>query len=1534
MHHDSDELDRIAIIGMAGRFPSAPNLDQFWKNLRDGVECVTAFTDEQMIAAGAEPVELKSKNCVKAGVVLEGVELFDAGFFGYNPRDAELMDPQHRFFLECAWEALEDAGYDANRTQLRIGVFAGVGTNSYFRNNLVLSRQMKSLHYLEKLMAADNDFLATRVSYKLNLKGPSLTIQTACSTSLVAIHMACQSLLNGECDVALAGGVSVKVPQIGAYSYEEGSTLSPDARCRAFDASALGMMPGSGAGVVVLKRLTDALTERDSIRAVVCGSAINNDGASKVGYTAPSVGGQAAVIAEAMNLASVSADEISYVEAHGTGTVLGDPIEVAALTEAFRRSSQKTESCGLGSVKTNIGHLGAAAGVAGFLKVILALQHRQLPPSLNFQRPNPAIDFAHSPFFVQQKLTEWKPASGKRIAGISSFGIGGTNAHAVLEEAPVPEPSGPSRSFQLLPLSANSAAALDRMRKNLGSYLQNNQTSGLADIAYTLQTGRKNLPHRQVFVCKNHEEAAAALGETDSSRLTMHHLESSHMDVVFMFPGQGSQYANMSLELYETEAEFRRQVDRCCEVLQSCMSLDLREILYPSGSGAAGASERLEQTLLAQPALFVVEYAIAKLLMSWGLKPAALVGHSIGEYVAACLAGVFSLEDALRLVCARGELMQSLPTGSMLAVSAPEDEIAPLLERGLCLAAVNSPSLCVVSGETDVVKALEVELSKKGIATRHLHTSHAFHSRMMEPIIPTFACKAEEAVFHAPAIPIVSTVTGNWVSPSEMTLPAYWTRNLRQTVRFSDAIQELLKEPNRILLEVGPGNTLGTCARQHLNGSDKRLVLTTIRHPLDRTSDMAFMLNTLGRTWLAGVEPDWDSFYKNERRRRLPLPTYPFERQRYWIEPARTTGVSELSQRQTGKKPNLDEWFYAPSWKRADLPGRSGDGAALAPEGHALLFLDKLGLGAKLAKLLRNSGQDVSLVEAGSSFQQTGDETFVINPTEEEDYRALWAELAARDRLPRTIVHLWSLSNSEEEKSPADSYEKFRIRGFNSLLFLTKTIGAKPAGIDVRIKVISNHLREVTGEEFLCPAKAIILGPCQVVSQEHLNIQCASIDIGEGPGDQYALWLAEELAVENGDTTIAYRGKHRWVQTLERILLPKVPREALPLREDGFYLITGGLGGVGLVLAEHLASVRRTNLVLISRTGLPERAEWHEWLQRHPEEDEVSGKIRKIQSIEARGSRVLVVRADVVDGVQMRVALEHARSRFGPIHGVIHAAGLRGDRMTVARKTPEAAASVMAPKVSGTIALGELLQESKLDFFVLCSSLSAQVGGIGNVDYCAANAFLDAYAQKYHSEMNVTSVNWDGWREVGMGAGGEVPDYLKEKTEQNMKFSMLPEEGIEAFDRIVGSAHSQVIVSSRALAGALQTVNVGPRANDIITDRPPQEPSHPRPALSSEYIAPGNSTEEFIAGIWRELLGMANIGIHDNFFDLGGSSLLAPSLISRVNRTFQVDLPVAALFENPTVHLLSQSVLQEGKHDLSMDESKRRGQLRRERVRR
>jgi phthiocerol/phenolphthiocerol synthesis type-I polyketide synthase E len=889
-----DILNEVAIIGMAGRFPQSKNINDFWHHLQHGVELISFFSEQELESAGIDPAILNNPNYVKANGALEDIELFDAAFFGYSPRQAEIMDPQHRLFLEVAWEALENAGYNSENYDGRISIYGGASVSSYFLFNLFFNHELINLVGIDQIRHNNRpDNLTTRIAYKLNLNGSAITVQTGCSTSLVAVHLACQSLLDRECDMALAGGVCISASQKVGYLHQEGGILSPDGHCRAFDAKAQGTVSGNGVGIVVLKRLADALADGDDIHAVIKGSAINNDGSQKVGYTAPSVNGQAKVIAEALAIARIEPETIAYVEAHGTATSLGDPIEVAALTEAFRISTDKKGFCAIGSVKTNIGHLDTAAGVAGLIKTVLALEHKQIPPSLHFEEPNPKIDFANSPFYVNTTLAEWKTNGTPRRAGVSSFGIGGTNAHVILEEFPDVETchgaSLHSRPWQLLVISAKTESTLETATTNLVQHLKQHCNLNLADIAYTLSVGRRAFEHRRMVVCQDVEDAIQALESQDPQRVFTHFQESSNIgdrSVVFMFPGQGSQYVDMGRHLYEHEPIFRKQVDYCCELLKLYLGLDLRTIIYPHQQQQQAAAQQLKQTEITQSALFVIEYALAKLWMAWGVHPQAMIGHSIGEYVAATIAGVFSLEDALAVVATRGRLMQQMPSGAMLAVPLSELELQPLLSEELSIAAINGSCLCVVSGTEPAINNLQNQLNKEGIDSRILHTSHAFHSQMMNPIIEPFLGHLQTINLKPPTIPFISNVTGTWITDAQATDYNYWAKHLRQTVRFDQGIAELLKQPNRIFLEVGSGQTLSILTKRK---EQERLVFCSIRHPHHQQSDLAFLLNNFGHLWLSGVAVDWHSFYSNEKRHRLPLPTYPFERKRYWIEPS---GVS------------------------------------------------------------------------------------------------------------------------------------------------------------------------------------------------------------------------------------------------------------------------------------------------------------------------------------------------------------------------------------------------------------------------------------------------------------------------------------------------------------------------------------------------------------------------------------------------------------------------------------------------------------------
>ncbi len=1338
----------VAVVGMAGRFPNAANVDEFWTNLRGGVESITFFSDQELLQAGVNASHLRAPNYVRAKGMLENADLFDAGFFGFSPRDAELMDPQRRIFLECAWLALENAGYCAENYDGAIGVFAGASVNTYLLNNLLPNRELiEQAGNLQTSIQNRIDHLSTRVAYEMNLKGPAVTVQTACSTSLVAVHLACQSLLNGECDMALAGGVTVSAPIANGYLHQTGGILSSDGHCRAFDANADGTVDGSGAGIVVLKRLEDALADGDTIDAIIRGSAINNDGSLKVGYTAPGVRGQVEVIAEAQAVAGVPAETITYVEAHGTGTTLGDPIEIEALTEVFRASTDKRKFCAIGSLKTNIGHLDVAAGVAGLIKTVLALKHRELPPSLHFHRPNESINFEETPFFVNASLRPWTTNCEPLRAGVSSFGIGGTNAHVVVEEAPVEISEDSKRPAQLLVLSAKTATALDAATVNLISHFKTHPDANLADVAYTLQNGRKAFDYRRIAVCRDTIDATSVLETLDHRKVFTGLQEPQQRPIVMMFPGQGAQYAGMGAKLYEHEVVFRREVDRCVEILQPQLGFDLRQVLFTDEEHAAEASERLKQTIVTQPALFVIEYALAQQWLSWGVKPTAMIGHSIGEYVAACLSGVLDLEEALALVALRGRLMQSLPPGAMLVLTMPEEEVQSLLaDRELSVASVNAPSLCVVSGPIPAIEELEQELNERGIGSRRLHTSHAFHSAMMDSIVDEFMNEVARVKLGAPQVPYLSNVTGKWITTEEATEPRYWGRHLRECVQFNSGLIELLQDRDRVFLEVGPGRTLTTLLRHHPQKGTNRVVLNTLPHADERgADDVEYMLTTLGRLWLTGVNVEWSGLYHSESRRRVPLPGYPFERQRYWIDPPRLARKDvETDGKTPARRDDVSEWFYVPSWRRVPNVQVLEDANSAA----WLLFEDECGVSVELARQLRNAGRSVVTVKRGERFLKIDEGAYTLNPSERADFVALLNELTANGFALEKILYLWTITGT------APGTEELQERSFYSLVHLTQALGEQNTRQPLHLYVVSDGMQEVTGGESLSPDKALALGLCRVIPQEFEHISCRSVDVAIADNtntlEKLCRQLIDEAASDESDKIVAYRGNHRWVQTFEPLNLGTVST-APRLKERGVYLITGGLGGMALEFSDYLAREANARLALVGRTPLPARAEWDHLLATHSESDPTRRKIERVLALEARGVEVMTLAADVADAGQFGAAVAQVRERFGPINGVIHTAGVPGSGLVQLLKH-DAAASVLAPKVNGTRVIEQLFGEEPLDFLVLCSSRSSILGGFGQADYCAANAFLDSFAHDFAARTGTTtiSINWDAWSEVGM----------------------------------------------------------------------------------------------------------------------------------------------------------------------------------------
>jgi len=1496
----------IAIVGMAGRFPGAATVKEFWHNLIKGVESVSFATDEQLTAAGVSPALLANPDFVRASSTVREPEFFDAAFFGFSAREAEIVDPQQRVFLECSWEALEDAAYDPARYPGAIGVFAGAGMNTYGVINLFSNPEViESAGGYQVMVGNDKDFLCSRVAYKLNLRGPAVGVQTACSTSLVAVQMAFESLLRHECDMALAGGVSIALPQPMGYLYTPGMIFSRDGHCRAFDAAASGIVPGAGAGVAVLKRLDDALADGDHIYAVLRGAAINNDGSAKVGYSAPSVDGQAAVIRKSMGMAGFAPESIAYVEAHGTGTEVGDPIEIAALTKAFGTEAKGT--CALGALKTNLGHLDAAAGIAGLMKTALSIEHRTIPPTLHFTQANPLIDFAETPFTVNASLMRYDRSQPFR-AGVSSFGIGGTNAHVSLEEAPAVT-SDPVDASQLIVLSAKSSGALERQAEQLAGYLEENPSANIADIAFTLQKGRQAFRHRRALVAPDAAQLRTALSSRAPSsgpQSQTGNAPADPADVVFLFPGQGSQYVNMGLDLYRTTALFRETVDRCCELLASHLGRDLREILYPAAGGEQEAGRLLAQTAITQPAVFVVEYAMAKLWMDLGVAPSAMVGHSVGEYVAACLAGVFSLEDGLALIAARGKMIQAVAPGSMLAVSLSEQDLEPLLTEEISVAAVNSPGQTVASGPDAAIAALEATLRGKKIECRRLRTSHAFHSPMMDGVVGQFVERVSQMELRPPQLRYLSNVTGTWITTAQATDPRYWGSHVRNAVRFADCARHLIRESDSILLEVGPGETLLSLMRAQLEPRSPRPLVASMRHPLKAQNDRDTWLAAVGRLWLLNVGLDWNGLYRGQRRLRLSLPTYPFERQRYWVEPKKSKPAAETPA--LTKRPDIADWFYAPSWKRsvAELLPQS----TIEPTDTWLVFIEAGPLARALAEGL---GEQVIQVRPAAKFRQVSPELVEIDPASREDYVRLLKEMEQSGRWPHRIVHAWMpRTTSQQDMEPALD------RGILSVMFLLQATVERGADRQMELNIVNDRGYSVFGEKVSSPAPAALNAFCAVIAPEYPNVVCRIIDIDlAANAEAVPGQLLGEVLSAAANETVAYRGATRWVRGFDPVRLEKPdgagqkgPR--LSLQNGGTYLITGGLGGVGLVLAQHLARTVQARIVLTSRTPLPPAAEWNKLLAASDTARTTRQKLEAIRSIEAAGGKVLVLEADVADTPAMRRVLAATREQFGALHGIIHAAGV-GDAGVIQDKARQQALSVLSPKVQGTEWMREIVGSGGLDFILLVSSISAVTPTFGLSIYGAANGYLDGFAAAFDnpSGTRVLSANWDTWREVGMAVDMSLPPALAKLQEERLKQGILSTEAEDVFDRLLRYPLRQIVISPRdfnqmerhtaaaiaAMRGALEPSAAGP-ARTV----------HARPASMEQVAAAGDEIEQFIVGVWEELLGIEPIGVNDNFFQLGGHSLLGTQVLARLRERFQVGLSLRVVFEAATPAELAQHI--------------------------
>ena len=1326
----------IAIIGMALRAPGADTPERLWDHILAGRDTLTRPDSDALRREGFSKQQLADPSLVSAVPSIADLDYSDTAFFDIPDFEAELLDPGHKLFLECVWEALECAGVAPGEHMSRTGVFAG-SEGDYFEGNLRKLRKNDGTQALAVPLRVGNfaDFFPARASHKFGFEGPSFSILSACATSLVATHVAMQSLRRGEIDYAVAGGATVLRTRRSAYFAGAEGMMSRRGRVCSFDSRADGTVFGSGVGVVLLRRLDDAIADGHPIHAIIRGSAVSNDGDpdEKESFVAPSPEGQMAAITSALQDAGVGADSIGYVEAHGTATLLGDPIEVAALTRVFRDHTDARGFCGLGSVKANVGHLRAAAGVISMIKTCFALRHRTLPPAANFEQPNPRLDLANSPFFVNRDPLPWEASNGPRRAGVSSFGFGGSNAHVILEEYVPDRKPNPSVAPQLIILSARTEAALARQQADLGAHLQFHPELSLQDVAYTLQIGRTAFRHRACFYLDPQEFNASDLfdAEMDVSGIAA----PLQRDIAFLFPGQGAQRPGMAWGLYTHEPVYREVLDRCATILEPELGLDIRDLIrIREGVSTETASSTLKQTAHAQPALFVVEYAMAQLFLSWGIRPAIMLGHSVGELVAACLAGVFSLADGLKIVAARSRLMQECEPGSMAAVFLSADALVEKLPEGVELGTVNGPELSVVSGPTRAVDAYCSALDAEGIGHRRLATSHAFHSWMMDDALPGFRQVLETVALSVPRIPFVSNLTGKPITDEQATDPTYWADHIRHTVQFSRGLETVEAHGKPVYLEVGPASTLVNLIRHQLPEASAFAAL-----PEDAGNEPRAARLALASAWTAGGCIDWAVAHSGSTPQRVTLPTYPFQRYRHYIEP------NDLE-----SKPSFPLKLYEPGWTATEIDWDQ----VRTDDRPWLVFADTCGVADGLiARLNRDGGQSFVLYP-GETLKRVRDEHYTIRPANREDLGTVLAEI--RDRhggaVPR-VVHLWSVTGAAGEHNSVEAFNASTWTGSHTLTALIMAANDRSLCDGLDITVVADAWTQRDQERLAIHAeKGGLIGPLRCIPQEFPQVTVRAVDLPEVDSGGAPEWVCDRLydEVRAGvpTWTVLLRPEGRYLEAMYPA--HDIPLSRFRLRERGVVLITGGVGGLGLLAARSLFDAVGARIALTSRWMPPDRSTWEEEATR---DDKVGIALREVLALEAAGAEVMIVVGDMADYDQVSRMVDEVEARWGAVHGVVHAAGIVGPTL-VMESIPERIERLFLPKVHGAFHLERRLGKASLDFFVHFSSQSSYLPAAGQLGYGIANGVLDALARRRAASTKGLScaIGWGPWEEVGMGA--------------------------------------------------------------------------------------------------------------------------------------------------------------------------------------
>lgn len=1488
---------KIAVIGLSCRFPGANSVADFWQNLLEK-KVAMSVAGKDIVGSATLDLRLTNQpNYIPAVYSIDDAEKFDASFFYLSAKEAEKMDPQLRVFLQETWRALEHSGYNSENFEGAIGVFASGLSSSYLLANLLPSKEHYhgDVHLLLQDMIArmgnDPNYLATRTAYHLNLTGPSVSVQTACSSSLVAVHLAAEALLSGQCDIALAGGVSIRYPSKAGYIYQADGILSADGYCRPFDAKASGTVFGDGCGVIVLKRLEDAINDRDTIHAVIDGSAIGNDGANRAGYTAPGVNGQISVLEQALSVSGLEKIDVDYIEAHGTGTLMGDPIEVSALNQVYGQQLDRVVH--LGSVKGNIGHLSVASGIAGLIKCILMLKNRQLVATANFESPNAQCQFDSTPFIVATEACDWQKIQGRRVAAVSSFGMGGTNTHVLLSEAPeVSELAGDDRGFHLIPLSAKSPQALGIATENAIKMLETTDMD-LADIAYTYAVGRRTFNYRNLILATDRQQAIAALSKLLPAKMLTGDGQPSKKNIVFMFSGQGAQYINMALECYERDPVFRQVVDDCSKKLEPELALDLREILWPKRFPTTGDITRINQTQYTQPALFVIEYALNRLWASWGIHANALIGHSIGEYVAACIAGVFSLDDALKIVANRGRLVQQLPPGSMAAVQLPKNKLLALLPAGVDIAAVNEPNACTVAGPKEAVSAFIAEASLQGIAVREIPTSHAFHSAMMDPAQDALKQVLRGITLSSPRTPIISNLTGAWLTDAQATDPQYWAEHLRNTVEFAAGIQTLLAmDVEQIFIEMGPGQTLASFVRRHPDKETNHSVFTSLGRVKKPEEEYQNLLTTFGRLWLNGHELSWIPFYGQQQRQRVPLPTYPFEEKLYLAEP--DAGYLTAQVQTSDRKQPIENWCYQPIWQQS---GTYSQAENEWPTSYLVLADDSM-LTEELTRQLTATGRQITLVRKGENYAAISEREFTLQPHSKDDFTLLFETLGQQHALPDVIVQCWGESLPVAGLS-RDLFERAQYFGAYTIVAVTQALGILNITQPIRYLMTTRDAYSVIGDEQLRPEQSTAAVLSRVQSQEYAHIDGRVVDLSESVSAENAAsaLLFESIVAAPREYAVAYRKKTRWIQTMKRVEQPETWafEKHTRLEQRGRYLITGGLGEIGSTLATMLAEKYQARITLLVREQMPERNQWDGYLQVNNPDDLIYRRINTVRRLESIGGEVLIVRADIANEQEVQNAVDQATEHFSGLDGVIHAAGLPGEiwDRTIANAGLDEVRWHYQTKAYGVQVLARVLKPLTPKFVLFISSIASMLGGLRLGPYGAANHYMDNMAALLNETQPDTfwvAIDWDVWQ--------HHQDEKRENSALGMMMderTVLPAQGLETIERVLAMNNIHQI--------SVSTWDMEVRADRWIKLTSLQAGGEH--IDSTAVYMSGVSTDLDILALLQNTLGNENLGMEDDFFEAGGDSLVSVQILAKVREIYAVDVSLADFLSEPTASNLA-----------------------------